>query len=66
MGKLPEIKTHVKGAIANGVTIEEIREVFVHGIIYCGVPAAVGAFRAASEVFQELGIDEGKREEGGT
>lgn len=63
MGKIPEIKVHVKGALANGATIEEIREVFVHGIIYCGVPAAVGAFRAASEVFQEMGIDEGERED---
>ena len=62
LGKIPEIKVHVKGAIANGVTIEEIREVFVHGMIYCGVPAAVGAFRAASEVFKDLGIDEGARE----
>lgn len=61
LGKTPEIKVHVKGALANGVTVEEIREVFVHGIIYCGVPAAVGAFRSASEVFAELGIDEGKR-----
>ena len=61
MGKLPEIKTHVKGALANGVTMEEIREIFVHGIIYCGLPAGVGAFRSASEVFRELGLDEGEQ-----
>jgi 4-carboxymuconolactone decarboxylase len=64
MGKIPEIKVHVKGALANGATIEEIREVFVHGMIYCGVPAAVGAFRAASEVFAELGVDEGPHPDG--
>lgn len=61
MGRTPELKTHVKGAIANGVSMEEIREIFMHGIIYCGLPAGVSAFRAASEVFQQLGLDEGEQ-----
>ena len=51
-----ELKLHLKGALNNGVTKEEIREVLLQTAIYCGVPAAVDSFRAAREVFQELGI----------
>jgi 4-carboxymuconolactone decarboxylase len=49
-----ELKTHVKGALRNGVTKEEIREVFLQVAIYCGVPAAVDSFRIAREAFTEL------------
>ncbi len=49
-----ELKLHVKGALNNGVTREEIREVFLHAGVYGGVPAAVDAFRQAREVFAEL------------
>jgi 4-carboxymuconolactone decarboxylase len=49
-----ELKTHVRGALANGATREEIREVFMQVAIYCGVPAGVDAFRNAKEVFAEL------------
>lgn len=49
-----EIKTHVRGALNNGVTREEIVEVFLHAGVYAGVPAAVDAFRAAKEVLDEL------------
>ncbi len=48
-----EIKTHVRGALNNGVTREEITEVFLQVAIYCGVPAAVDSFRIAREVFDE-------------
>ena len=51
-----EVKMHVKGALNNGLTKEEIREVFLQVAIYCGVPAGVDSFRTAKEVFQELGI----------
>jgi 4-carboxymuconolactone decarboxylase len=51
-----EIKMHVKGALNNGLTKDDIKEVFLQVAIYCGVPAAVDSFRAAKEVFQELGI----------
>ncbi len=47
-------KTHVQGALTNGATREEIREVFMQVAIYCGVPAGVDAFRNAKEVFAEL------------
>ncbi len=50
-----ELKLHVKGALNNGVTKEEIREVLMQTAIYCGVPAAVDSFRNAREVFKELG-----------
>ena len=49
-----ELKVHVKGALNNGVTRDEIREVFLQVAIYCGVPAGVDAFRNAKEVFAEL------------
>ena len=51
-----EVKMHVKGALNNGLTKEEIREVFLQVAIYCGVPAGVDSFRTAKEVFNELGI----------
>lgn len=51
-----EIKLHIRGAITNGVTKDEIKEIFLHVGIYCGVPAAVDSFRIAREVFKEMGI----------
>jgi 4-carboxymuconolactone decarboxylase len=49
-----ELKTHVRGALNNGLTKDEIREVLLQAGIYCGVPAAVDAFRVARELFKEL------------
>jgi len=51
-----EVKMHVKGALNNGLTKDDIKEVFLQVAIYCGVPAGVDSFRIAREVFQELGI----------
>jgi 4-carboxymuconolactone decarboxylase len=51
-----EIKLHVRGALNNGVTRDEIREVFLQVAIYCGVPAAMDSFRIAKEVFKEMGV----------
>jgi 4-carboxymuconolactone decarboxylase len=48
-----ELKLHIRGALNNGVTKEEIREVFLQAAIYCGVPAGVESFRIAKEVFSE-------------
>jgi 4-carboxymuconolactone decarboxylase len=50
LGKQNELKGHVRGAINNGATAEEIQEVLLHAAIYCGVPAAVEAFRTANDV----------------
>jgi 4-carboxymuconolactone decarboxylase len=51
-----ELKLHVRGAINNGLTKDEIKEVFLQAAIYCGVPAAIDSFRSAREVFKEMGI----------
>ncbi len=48
-----ELKSHIKGALVNGVSMVEIREVLLQVAIYCGVPAAVDSFRIAREVFAE-------------
>jgi 4-carboxymuconolactone decarboxylase len=49
-----EFRLHVRAALNNGVTREEIKEVLLHAAIYCGVPAANSAFHAAQEVFSEV------------
>jgi 4-carboxymuconolactone decarboxylase len=51
-----EIKLHIKGALTNGLTKNEIMEIFLQVAIYCGVPAAVDSFRIAREAFKELGV----------
>lgn len=48
-----ELKLHVRGALNNDVTTDEIKEVFLQSAIYCGVPAAIDSFRVAQEVFDE-------------
>jgi 4-carboxymuconolactone decarboxylase len=53
-----EIKLHIRGALNNGLTREELMEVFLQSAIYCGVPAALDSIRVAKEVFAE--IDSGK------
>jgi alkylhydroperoxidase/carboxymuconolactone decarboxylase family protein YurZ len=45
-----ELRLHLRGALRNGATPEQLREVLLHAAVYCGVPAAVGAFRIAAEV----------------
>ncbi len=50
LGRQHELKGHVRGALNNGATAQEIQEVLLHASIYCGVPAAVDAFRSAAEV----------------
>ena len=51
-----ELKLHVRGALNNGVTKDEIREVLLQAAIYCGVPAAIDGFRVAREVFKDIGV----------
>ncbi|QDL54014.1 carboxymuconolactone decarboxylase family protein [Rhodoferax aquaticus] len=50
LGKQNELKGHVRGALNNGATVAELQEVLLHATVYCGVPAAVEAFRTANEV----------------
>ena len=49
-----ELRAHIKGALTNGVTRDEIREIFMQVAIYAGVPAGVDSFRIAREVFAEM------------
>ena len=51
----PEVKLHVRGAINNGVTVEEIKEALLHATVYCGIPAGLDSFKAANEVLKEMG-----------
>ena len=55
LGRTHEVETHVRGALNNGLTQQQIAEVLLHTAIYCGVPAAVDSFRAASKVIAEYG-----------
>ena len=55
-----EFKLHFKGALTNGVKLEEIREVLLQIAVYCGIPAGVEAFRVARQVLDEEGIDASK------
>lgn len=55
LGKPNELKLHVKGALSNGVSVDEIREVLIQATIYCGVPAGLEAFKAAHEVLLKEG-----------
>lgn len=50
LGRAHELKGHLRGALNNGATPEEIREVLLHAAVYCGAPLAVEAFRVAQEV----------------
>ncbi|MFZ9350668.1 MAG: carboxymuconolactone decarboxylase family protein [Polynucleobacter sp.] len=51
-----ELKLHVKGAMNNGLSKDEIAEIFLQSAIYCGVPAAIDSFRTAKDVFKEMGL----------
>jgi 4-carboxymuconolactone decarboxylase len=54
LNRIEELQLHVRGALNNGVSREEIKEVFLQAAIYCGVPAAHAAFRSAEAVFEQL------------
>jgi len=56
LNKPHELRLHLSGALNNGLSKEDIQEVFLQVAIYCGVPAAVESFRIAREVFKERGI----------
>ena len=52
LGRFDELELHVKGALRNGLTPDEIKEVLLHATIYCGVPAGNSAFAAARKVLE--------------
>ncbi|MDP3423668.1 MAG: carboxymuconolactone decarboxylase family protein [Burkholderiaceae bacterium] len=53
LGRAHELRGHVRGALNNGATPEELREVFLHATVYCGFPLAIDGFRTACEVIAE-------------
>ena len=55
LGKPAELKLHVKGALTNGVSVDEIKEILLHAAVYCGIPAGLDAFKAAHEVLKAEG-----------
>ena len=58
LNKPQELKLHVRGALNNGCSKDEIKEVFLQVAIYCGVPAAIDSFRNAKAVFDEMAREE--------
>jgi 3-oxoadipate enol-lactonase / 4-carboxymuconolactone decarboxylase len=56
LNRKAELKMHIKAAFNNGVSKEELKEVFMQSALYCGLPAANEAFHTAEEVFTEMGI----------
>ena len=53
LGRFDELELHVKGALRNGLTPDEIKEVLLHCTVYCGVPAGNSAFAAARKVLED-------------
>jgi 4-carboxymuconolactone decarboxylase len=51
LGRQDELKLHLRGALTNGLTREEVRECLLQTVVYCGAPAALDAFRTARDVF---------------
>ena len=60
LSKPNELKLHVKGALTNGLSVEEIKEILLHATVYCGIPAGLEAFKAAHEVLKDEGVLPGK------
>ncbi|MGA7487751.1 MAG: 4-carboxymuconolactone decarboxylase [Xanthobacteraceae bacterium] len=54
MGKLDELKLHIRATGNTGVSRDEVKELLMHAAIYCGVPAAFGAFQIAAQIFDEM------------
>ncbi|MFO1169077.1 MAG: carboxymuconolactone decarboxylase family protein [Rhodoblastus sp.] len=60
LSKPNELKLHVRGALTNGLTVDEIKEILLHAMVYCGIPAGLEAFKAAHEVLKAEGALQGK------
>ncbi|MFE3059523.1 carboxymuconolactone decarboxylase family protein [Nocardia sp. NPDC059239] len=54
LGRTAEFRLHTRGALRNGVTIDEIKDTLIHLAVYAGIPAGVEAFRIAGEVLKEF------------
>ena len=62
LGKLEELEMHVRAALRNGLSADEIKEVLLHSAIYCGLPAANAAFAVAQRVLDEHEESRGDRQ----
>ena len=62
LGKVEELEMHVRAALRNGLTQDEIKEVLLQSAIYCGVPAANSAFAVAQRVLSEGDESPGRRQ----
>ena len=58
-----ELRLHLRGALTNGVTRDEIKEILLQTGVYCGIPACLDAFKVASEVFREIDAAPGAAEQ---
>ena len=47
-----QLRSHIEGALTNGCTVDELREILLHTAVYCGLPASLDAFRVAEEVLR--------------
>jgi 4-carboxymuconolactone decarboxylase len=56
LNRTPEVKIHVKAALTNGVTVDEIKAALLHATAYCGIPAGLDSFKAAHEVLLKEGV----------
>lgn len=54
MGKLEELKLHIRASRNTGVSRDEVKEILIHSVIYAGAPAAAGAFQAAAQIYDEM------------
>lgn len=57
LGRTWEVKVHTQGAIANGVSKDQIKEIMMNAAIYCGIPAANDGFMNSLEVLDSLGVE---------
>jgi 4-carboxymuconolactone decarboxylase len=62
LGRTQELGIYVRGALASGVTVDEIKEILVHATVYCGTPAGRQAFLAAHDALKAAGALHGQRE----
>lgn len=56
LNRIPQLRTHVEGAINNGCTADELREILLHCGVYAGLPSAVEGFKVAEEVLKAKGM----------
>ena len=55
LGRSPDLALHIRGALNNGVEVDEIREALIQATVYCGIPAGLDAFKTAHQILAEEG-----------